>query len=145
MEASSKDLGSTIEDCRMAIITQHLEKAYDNTLVQTTHLLNAEKNRLLRVEQLLLQFENENLRWQLNHVNQELTKTARVESEARLQLQATCKELDQLRSTHRVSSHEIETLRLELGSLTNASFDTKKLLAEKRHLSRVLSNTEADV
>ncbi|KAE8334672.1 hypothetical protein BDV24DRAFT_156669 [Aspergillus arachidicola] len=145
MESSSKDPGSTVEDCRMAIKTQCLEKAYDNTLVHTAQLLNAEKNRLLRVEQLLLQFENENLRWQLNHVNQELTKTARVESEVRLQLQATYHELDQLRSMHRASSHEIETLRLELGSLTNASVDTKKLLAEKRHLSRVLSSAEADV
>ncbi|KAE8132543.1 hypothetical protein BDV38DRAFT_209124 [Aspergillus pseudotamarii] len=145
MESCSKDPGSMVEDCRMAIKTQHLEKAYDDTLVHTAQLLNAEKNRLLRVEQLLLQFENENLRWQLNHVNQELTKTARAESEVRLQLQATYHELDQLQSAHRASSHEIETLRLELGSLTNASVDTKKLLAERCHLSMILSNAEAEV
>ncbi|KAE8400433.1 hypothetical protein BDV37DRAFT_257916 [Aspergillus pseudonomiae] len=145
MEFSSKDPGSTVEDCRLAIRTQSLEKAYDNTLVHTAQLLDAEKNRLLRVEQLLLRFENENLRWQLNHVNQELTKTARKESEVRLQLQATYKELDQLRSAHHTSSHEIETLRLELGSLANSSVDVKKLLAEKHHLSRVLSSAGADV
>ncbi|KAE8156456.1 hypothetical protein BDV40DRAFT_281113 [Aspergillus tamarii] len=145
MESCSKDPGSMVEDCRMAIKSQHLEKAYDNTLMHTAQLLNAEKNRLLRVEQLLLQFENENLRWQLNHVNQELTKAARTESHIRLQLQATYHELDQLQSAHRASSHEIETLRLELGSLTNASVDTKKLLAEKCHLSRVLSSAEAEV
>ncbi|OGM39231.1 hypothetical protein ABOM_012060 [Aspergillus bombycis] len=123
----------------MAIRTQSLEKAYDNTLVHTAQLLNAETNRVLRVEQLLLRFENENLRWQLNHVNQELTKTARKESEVRLQLQATYKEIDQLRRTHNASSHEIETLRLELGSLTNSSVDAKKLLAGKHHLSRKTS------
>ncbi|KAE8384343.1 hypothetical protein BDV23DRAFT_167041 [Aspergillus alliaceus] len=145
MGSKNEDLGCTVEDYRMAIRTTRLEKEYDNTLVHTAQLLGAEKSRIQRVEQLLLQFENEHLRWHLNHVNQELTKSTRVESEIRLQLCETYKELDQLRNTYRASSHEIERLCLELASLTNASVDSKKLLAEKLRLAKDLLKAEAEI
>ncbi|KAF7587572.1 hypothetical protein BBP40_007037 [Aspergillus hancockii] len=113
--------------------------------MHTAQLLGSEIGRAQRVEQLLLQFENENLQWQLNHANQNLTSAARVESDVRLQLHETCKELDKLRNAHRATSHEIERLRLELASLTSASVDPKTLLAEKLRLAKDLSFAQADI
>ncbi|KAE8348092.1 hypothetical protein BDV28DRAFT_144365 [Aspergillus coremiiformis] len=145
MESTNEDSAYAVEDYRMAIRTAHLEKEYNHTLVCAAQLLDAEKSRIQRVEQLILEFENETLRWQLKQINQELTKTARVESEVRLQLHETWKELNYIRIAHRDSSHEIGRLRHKLTSLNNDSVDSKKLLAEKNRLTKDLSNAEADI
>jgi len=64
------------------------------------------------MEQLLLQFENDTLRSELDQVNGQLAIVMQAESDNRLQLHGAWKEVDRLRSIIKASSHEIEGLHV---------------------------------
>ena len=103
---------NSIHQCRLALRTARFEKELQDVFGKTTQIWGTEETRVKRVEQLFLQFENENLRLQLDQANFKLSKALRAESDTRYQFQATCAELDHLRSASRIASSEIEGLQV---------------------------------
>ncbi|PLB50506.1 hypothetical protein P170DRAFT_463691 [Aspergillus steynii IBT 23096] len=145
MEPASHDLECTVDDCQMALKTVRFERELQNAFGKTAQILETEGARIKRVEQLFLQFENENLRLQLDQINAKLSKALKAESDARFQFHAACDELDHLRSSSRISSNEIEGLQRKLASLGNANADSQRLVADNIRLSKSLASIKLEV
>ncbi|KAJ6092888.1 hypothetical protein N7486_008177 [Penicillium sp. IBT 16267x] len=155
-------------DCEMSMKTVCLEKEYERALADSAHLLDVEKDRVRRMEHLLLQFESENLRSQLDQANTQLRGLTRLESDTLVQLDEACQEIDRLDRHVQASSSEIEKLQVranlpdeqiclrieglwskriqdELSAMNNTSTSYNTLLSEKLHLSRALSNLQSEL
>ncbi|KKK24431.1 hypothetical protein ARAM_001972 [Aspergillus rambellii] len=145
MELLAEELEFTVEDYRMTLTTARYETEYDRVLARTAQLLDTEHNRIQCMEQLLLQIENESLRLRLDQKNQELVRVIKAESDTRLQLVDTSKELDRLQGVIQVSSREIDNLHRELASSDGASLQSKTLQVENIRLSKDLSNAQLEV
>ncbi|KAJ5670222.1 uncharacterized protein N7477_005585 [Penicillium maclennaniae] len=129
----------------MSIKTVLLEKEYEKSLADSLRLLDAEKDRVRRMEQLLLQFESETLRSRLDRAHEQLLVSTQAESEARLQLDEAYQEIDRLDIRVQSSSNEVERLKGELSTLNDTSTGYSTLLTEKLHLSRDISHLESEI
>lgn len=89
-----------------------LEREYEKAIADSARFLDAEKDRMRRMEQLLLRFESENLRSQLGEVNEQVLGLAQAESEACLQLDKAYQEIDRLDLHVQVSKSEIQKLKV---------------------------------
>lgn len=101
--------------------TMQLEKDYEKAIADSARLLDAEKDRMRRMEQLLLRFESESLRSQLGEANEQLLGLAQAESEACLQLDEAYQEIDRLDLHVQVSSSEIQKLKVRSDRLRSIS------------------------
>lgn len=102
----------TVPQCRMALTTAHYEQEHERAVGRTALVLEIERGREIRMQQLLLQFENDSLRLQLDETSGELNKTRESESGLRVQLNKTLNEVNRLKNIIAASSHEIENLRV---------------------------------
>ncbi|KAI9924496.1 hypothetical protein AWENTII_009578 [Aspergillus wentii] len=128
----------------MALRTLRFEQDYERALGRTAQLMDAERNRVLCMEQLLLQFENDGLRLRFDQVNENLMTATNSESEIRIQLYGAYKEIERLRSIADTSIHEVEDLRRELSLMNDTATESKKLLSDKIRLSKDLSNVKSE-
>ncbi|KAJ5355781.1 Ribosomal RNA large subunit methyltransferase E [Penicillium concentricum] len=128
-------------DSEMSMRTICLEKEYEKTLSDSARLLDGERDRVRRMELLLSRFENEALRSQLEETNRYLLGFTGADSEACVQLQQACQEIDHLELQAQASASEIDRLKQqeELSIQKNNSTSYSTILAEKLHLSRDLS------
>lgn len=92
--------------------TVHLEKEYEKSLSDSARLLEGERDRVRRMEHLFLEFENEALRSQLDEANEHLLGFTNADSEACVQLQEACQEIDRLERHAITSLSEIDRLRV---------------------------------
>lgn len=92
--------------------TMQLEKEYERAIADSARLLDAEKDRMRRMEQLLLRFESESLRSQLDEVNEQMLELTQAESEACLQLDEAYQEIDRLDLHVQASSSETQKLKV---------------------------------
>ncbi|KAJ6140095.1 Ribosomal RNA large subunit methyltransferase E [Penicillium samsonianum] len=132
-------------DFEMSMRTMRLEKEYEKTLSDSARLLDGERDRVRRMELLLLKFENEALRSQLEEANGHLLGFTSADSEACAQLQEACQEIDHLELQAQASSSEINRLKEELSAQKNNSTSYNTVLAEKLHLSRDLSTLQSEL
>lgn len=100
------------DQCAMALKTARLERKYEQSLLQSMQLLDAERSRAKHVEQLYLEFENHDLRSQLDRASDELIQTTKAAHEARVLLHGACKEVDHLQSIKQSSSHTSDGLHV---------------------------------
>lgn len=96
----------------MTMRTSRLEREYEKTLSDSARLLDGERDRVRRMEHLFLKFENEALRLQLEESNGHLLGFSSADSEACVQLQDACQEIDRLESQAQISSNEISKLKV---------------------------------
>ena len=97
--------------------TMHLEKEFEKSLSDSARLLEGERDRVRRMEHLLLEFENEALRSQLDEANEHLLRFTNADSEACVQLQEACREIDRLERHAQTSFSEIDRLRVSSNPL----------------------------
>ncbi|KAL3435713.1 hypothetical protein BDV09DRAFT_167139 [Aspergillus tetrazonus] len=146
MKLLANDLEHTLEDdYRMALTTAHLEKEFYHVHAHTVQILDTERARVQRMEQLLLRIENENLQLQLNQAGLDLIQAKEAESGIRLELDRAIRESDLLQNVAQASSREIDNLRHELASLSAIASDTQKLQAEKVRLTKEVSSIRSEV
>lgn len=96
----------------MALRTAHLESEYTKISGRTIQMLDAEKSRVKLMEQLLLQFENDTLRSDLEKVNEQMNEVIQTEVDTHFQLYEARREMDRLHGIVKASSHEAESLRV---------------------------------
>ncbi|GIJ98950.1 hypothetical protein Aspvir_001072 [Aspergillus viridinutans] len=132
------------DDCRMALTTAHYEQEYERAVGRTTLVLEIERGREIRMEQLLLQFENDSLHLQLEETSEELVRARESESCLRVQFNKTLNEVNRLKNILAASSHEIENLRGELASLGKTAVESKRLVDDNIRLSKELSNLQLE-
>ncbi|KAJ5721145.1 uncharacterized protein N7483_009079 [Penicillium malachiteum] len=152
--AATTDL--SILDCEMSIKTVRLEKEYEKALSDSTHLLDMEKDRFRRMENLLLQFESDNLRSQLDQANQQLRGSAHATEIDKLLAQIAQLQSDLVRHTRvnqqyaqemrqqktefesqrTVFETKIETLRKQLQSVKDKLQEAQHNLQQKRSTTK---------
>jgi 21S rRNA (uridine2791-2'-O)-methyltransferase len=96
----------------MALTTAHLEKEFYHVHAHTVQILDTERARVQRMEQLLLRIENDNLQLQLNQAGLDLIQAKEAESDIRLELDRAIREFDLLKDVAQASSREIDNLRV---------------------------------
>ncbi|KAF7175315.1 hypothetical protein CNMCM7691_007906 [Aspergillus felis] len=133
-----------VPQCRMALTTAHYEQEYERAVGRTTLVLEIERGREIRMEQLFLQFENNSLHLQLEETSEELVRARESESCLRVQFNKTLNEVNRLKNMLAASSHEIECLRGELASLGKTAVESKRLVDENIRLSKELSNLQLE-
>lgn len=106
----------------MSIKTLVLEKEYERTLADSARLLDAERDRMRCMEHLLIRCESDALRSQLDQAHTQLLGFTQSESEALLQLEEACQEIDRLDGHAWASSKEIERLKVRYQSLPRSLF-----------------------
>ncbi|KAJ5172257.1 hypothetical protein N7492_004850 [Penicillium capsulatum] len=136
---------STSVDLDMSIKTVYLEKEYERTLAESARLIDAERDRARRMENLLLQFESNALRSQLDQAHAELLGLTQSESETLIHLDKACREIARLDHHARTSSNEIERLKDEISNSNSTSLNYNSLLAEKVQLSRELASLKTEL
>ncbi|CAG8006841.1 unnamed protein product [Penicillium olsonii] len=129
----------------MSMRTTHLEREYEKTLSDSARLLDGERDRVRRMEQLFLQFENEALKVQLEESNGHLLGFSKADSEACVQLQDACQEIDRLEHQAQNTSNEMNRLKNELAAQKNNSANYNTVLAEKVQLSRELTALQSEL
>ncbi|PYH49899.1 uncharacterized protein BP01DRAFT_388037 [Aspergillus saccharolyticus JOP 1030-1] len=139
------DNESTAEDYNLTLHTLSLEREYDQTVTTTSHLLAQEARRVQRVDQLLLQFENENLQLQLDQARQEIGRVRSSELEILGRLNQLVQERDRIQQTVYVLGHEKESLSRELQSMSDTSVEMKSLMTEKMRLTKELAALQTEV
>lgn len=87
-----------------------LEKEYEKAIADSARLLDTERDRVRRMEYLLLQFERDALQAKLDQANDRIHGLTQAESEARLQLDEAFQEIDHLDQSVQASSSEIRRL-----------------------------------
>ncbi|KAL4947746.1 FtsJ-like methyltransferase-domain-containing protein [Aspergillus filifer] len=129
----------------MTLETLRFEKEYAQVQAHTAQLLETERDRVHRMEQLLLRIENENLRLQMGHTSQKLIQAKETEANTRFQLDDATREIGRLQAVTQASHREMEDLRRELTSLNTIASDSQKLQAEKTRLSKEVSSIQSEV
>lgn len=101
----------------MSTKTVYLEMEYERALADSARLIDAERDRVRRMEYLLLQFESNALRSQLDQAHAQLLGFTHSESETHLHLDEACREVDRLNRHAQASSSEIERLKVQWPSI----------------------------
>ncbi|KAL4960923.1 FtsJ-like methyltransferase-domain-containing protein [Aspergillus stella-maris] len=133
------------DDYQKTLETLRFEKEYVQVQAHTAQLLETERDRVHRMEQLLLRIENENLRLQMGHASQEMIQAKEREANTRFQLDDATREISHLQAVTQASHREMESLRRELTSLNTIASDSQKLQAEKARLSKEVSSIQSEV
>ncbi|KAJ5605881.1 hypothetical protein N7510_008662 [Penicillium lagena] len=138
---------------QMALQTAGLERDYEKAAAASARLLDAERDRVRRMEHLLLQFERDALRSQLDQANEQTLRLAKAESD-------TCQQLGEAEISN-LSHHstgyntalsekqrllrETTALRTEVERLQAQNSSYQALVAEKRELERQFNSLEVEL
>jgi hypothetical protein len=98
----------------MSITTVRLEKEYEKAIADSARLLDTERDRVRRMEYLLLQFDRDALQAKFDQANDRIVVLTQAESEARLQLDEAFLEIDSLDQKVQVSSSQIQRLTVRV-------------------------------
>lgn len=98
----------------MSLQTTRLEKEYELVRANSTRLLDTERDRVRRMEYLLLQFDRDSLKSQLDQAREQLLGATQTEREARMQLEEAFQEIDRLDSHVQASTSEVKKLKVSL-------------------------------
>lgn len=96
----------------MSIKTVRFEKEYEKAIADSARLLDTERDRVRRMEYLLLQIDRDALQAKLDQANNRILALTQAESEALHQLDKAFQEIDSLDQTIHASSTEIQRLRV---------------------------------
>ncbi|KLJ11050.1 hypothetical protein EMPG_13657 [Blastomyces silverae] len=123
-----------------------LETEYEKALCQTKLIIGEEKNRVLRVHALLADHDKDDLYSEVEDTKSHLARAEKIGSEAQEQLKQAQNDVDHLRNSLRAQLREIDDLKASIsGELQVTATDSTKLLAEKRTMTREISNLKHEI
>jgi hypothetical protein len=98
----------------MSIKTVRLEKEYEKAIADSARLLDTERDRVRRMEYLLLQFDRDALQAKFDQANDRIVVLTQAESEARSRLDEAFLEIDSLDQYVQASSGRIQRLTVSV-------------------------------
>ncbi|KAJ9300055.1 hypothetical protein DTO271G3_2172 [Paecilomyces variotii] len=127
----------------VSLRTAQLELTFEKSLALTQQLIANDSLRTLRVEQVLLEADNDGLRSQLEIAD--ATTTAALQAEATLReiLNDAFNEITRLQSALRAECEEIE--RLKIASSSDTPHESKRLAEENKHMVKELSSLRPEL
>jgi hypothetical protein len=133
------------EDICQSLKTAQLEQAYDRALQQSERICEEERVRTLRLQQLLLEHENDALQQQLAGVEAQLEDLEDHEESAQAQIGQLDADLQCAQNDLRARTREVERLRAEVNAMNTVSSDSTKLLTEKLALAREVAILKPEI
>lgn len=76
------------------------------------HLSDSESIRLLRVDQLVLEVDNDQLRMRIENIGKEMVKMTSIAGKKQRQLSDACNEVSHLQSMLQAKTQEIDDLKV---------------------------------
>ncbi|KAL8798094.1 MAG: hypothetical protein Q9182_006958 [Xanthomendoza sp. 2 TL-2023] len=123
----------------------NLELAYEKCLREHYAVEYKEKLRRLRVQLIILEKQNDDLRTHIMDDDEYIQRIQQGSGALKITLNKTEARLESAQGNIRIKSREIETLKAELSSLHGVTMDSTKLLSEKLGLARELSNLRPEI
>ena len=133
------------EDICRSLKTAQLELAYERALRQSERIYEEERSRTLRLQQLLLEHENDTLQQQLAEVEAQLEDLEGQEENAQAQIGQLDAELQCAQSDLRARTREVERYRAEVNAMNTVTSDSTKLLTEKLALAREVATLRPEI
>ncbi|PGH30504.1 hypothetical protein GX50_06725 [[Emmonsia] crescens] len=138
--ASRKQRDSAVLHEPLPIASARLETEYEKALCQTRLIVADENNRILRVHILLAGHDNDDLCSEVEDTKTHLERAEKIGWEAQEQLKQAQNDVDYLRNSLRVQLQESNINELQV-----TAADSSKLLAEKRAITREISNLKHEI
>jgi predicted nucleic acid-binding Zn-ribbon protein len=125
--------------------TVGFEHAYSKVLRDMKHLSDSESIRLLRVDRLVLEADNDQLRMRIENIDKEMVKVTGIAGKKQQQFTDACNEVSHLQSMLQAKTQEIEDLRKAVASLKGHPLESENILLEKLALKKELSRLSLEV
>jgi hypothetical protein len=133
------------EEIYQTLQTAQLEQAYERALRQSERIYEEERSRTLRLQQLLLEHENDALQQQLAEVEAQLEDLEDHRDNTQEQLSLVGADLQRAQSDLRARTREVERYRAELHAMNTVCTDSTKLLTEKLALAREVATLKPEI
>ena len=130
---------------KVSLETARLEQIYERALQQSERIYEQGRCRVIRVENLLLQDDNDTLHEQLAESDQQIESLETEQGEIVRGFTEATEELHYAQNGLRVNARDIENYKAELHALSSVSADSTKLLTEKLALTRELSSLKPEM
>lgn len=124
------------EDICQSLKTAQLEQAYERALGRSERIYEEERSRTSRLQQLLLEHENDSLQHQVTEIEARLEDLEDQEENAQAQMGQLDAELQCAQADLRARTREVERYRAEVNAMNTVTNDSTKLLTEKLALAR---------
>jgi hypothetical protein len=144
MDTAALENMTSAEICQSLKTTQ-LEQAYERALQQSERIYKEERERVLRVQLLLLEDENDAIQDQLAESEAQIEKLEDGNDDLRKSLMRTEADLQRAQVDLKSRLRDIDYYRAELNSLSTMSSDSTKLLTEKLSLARELAVLKPEI
>jgi hypothetical protein len=132
-------------EAAQSVQTARLELAYERALREADRIYEEERVRAMRVQFLLLEHDNDDLRSQAEKDEDEQDQLMDANEELREHLAELESDFQQTQMDLKARTRELNHLHAEVNALHAASSDSTKLLKEKLALERELSNMKPEV
>lgn len=133
------------EEVSQSLKTVRLEQAYECALRQSERVYEEERSRTLRLQQLLLVHENDDLQQQLAEAEAHLEDREDQVENGQEQLGQLDVDLQRAQSDLRARTREVERFRAELNAMSTVTTDSTKLLTEKLALAREVATLRPEI
>ncbi|KAI9849759.1 MAG: 2' O-ribose methyltransferase [Thelocarpon superellum] len=137
--------GYDVHDKEETTVLESLERAYEQSLRAMETTTHAEATRRLRVENLLLAHDNDDLHGQLMEEEDRMDRLEREMLETRERLEETESTHIQTLGSLRAKARETDILKAELNALHESSAASAKLMTEKYALSHELASLKPEL
>lgn len=149
--------------CQVSLRTAQLELTFEKSLALTKQLIANDSLRTLRVEQVLLEADNDGLRSQLEIADASTTAALQAETNLRETLNDAFNEITRLQSALRAECEEIERLKVSTNCLTlhecrvddfkprkiasssDTTHESKRLAEENKRMVKELSSLRPEL
>ena len=133
------------EELSQSLKSTQLEQAYERALHEAERIYDGERARVLRVQLLLLQDDNDFLQDRIAQNTGQLDSLEDGNVELRHQLQETETELLHAQGELKVRLRDVERYKAESQALSASSSDATKMLTEKLALTRELATLKPEL
>ncbi|KAJ9653467.1 hypothetical protein H2198_007363 [Neophaeococcomyces mojaviensis] len=127
------------EDITQALESARLELEYERALQGAERIYEDERARVLRVQLLLLEGENDEAREQLEKDQDELQRSEDVAQDLHDRFADLEEQYEHAQAELKACMRDIDQYQAEINALNASSSDTNKILTEKLALSRELN------
>jgi myosin heavy subunit len=128
-----------------SVRTKNLEQAYDRALREAERICEEERVRVLRVQLLLLEDENDELQERLERNEIDASAAEDQNEDLRQHLAEVDAELQHVQTELKARTRDAEKYKTEVDALNASNSDATKLLAEKFALARELNILKPEI
>ncbi|GAD98618.1 hypothetical protein PVAR5_7317 [Paecilomyces variotii No. 5] len=142
--AHAIEYAGAANECQVSLRTAQLELDFEKSLALTRQLIADDSLRTLRVEQVLLEADNDGLRRQLETTSDNATTALQAEASLRERLNDAFDEITRLQNALQAECQELERLK-QIAPPSDTPYESKRLVEENKRIAKELSSLRPEV